>query len=105
MRSRGRSVRRRAFVSDGTRLILPAFGVLTGGLNVLDRAFAGLFGEFARSLRGEPNRTVTLQDGRRSLELVTAIYQSARQGKTVELPVSRSDPDYGGWTSGASGPG
>lgn len=67
--------------------------------------FAGLFGEFARSLRGEPNRTVTLQDGRRSLELVTAIYQSARQGKAVELPVSRSDPDYGGWTSGASGPG
>ena len=41
---RGRSVRRRAFVSDGQRLILPAFGVLTGGLNVLDRAFATLFG-------------------------------------------------------------
>ncbi len=40
---RGRSVRRRAFVTDGTRLILPSFGVLTGGLNVLDRAFAGLF--------------------------------------------------------------
>jgi DNA ligase-associated metallophosphoesterase len=45
VRSRGRSVRRRAFVSDGTRLILPAFGVLTGGLNVLDRAFAGLFSD------------------------------------------------------------
>ena len=44
VRSHGRSVRRRAFVTDGTRLILPAFGVLTGGLNVLDRAFAGLFG-------------------------------------------------------------
>ena len=43
VRSRGRSVRRRAFVTDGTRLILPAFGVLTGGLNVLDRAIAGLF--------------------------------------------------------------
>ncbi len=44
VRRHGRSVRRRAFVSDGTRLILPAFGVLTGGLNVLDRAFTGLFG-------------------------------------------------------------
>ena len=45
VRSRGRSVRRRAFITDGTRLILPAFGIMTGGLNVLDRAFAGLFGE------------------------------------------------------------
>ena len=45
VRRHGRSVRRRAFVSDGTRLILPAFGILTGGLNVLDRAFAGLFGD------------------------------------------------------------
>ncbi|HSG94049.1 MAG TPA: ligase-associated DNA damage response endonuclease PdeM [Afifellaceae bacterium] len=44
VRRHGRSVRRRAFVSDGQRLILPAFGVLTGGLNVLDRAFAELFG-------------------------------------------------------------
>ena len=44
VRSHGRSVRRRAFVGDGTRLILPAFGIMTGGLNVLDRAFAGLFG-------------------------------------------------------------
>ncbi|MYZ50302.1 ligase-associated DNA damage response endonuclease PdeM [Rhizobiales bacterium L72] len=39
----GRSVRRRAFVSDGERLVLPAFGVLAGGLNVLDRAFAQVF--------------------------------------------------------------
>jgi metallophosphoesterase superfamily enzyme len=38
------SVRRRCFVTDGSRLILPAFGAFTGGLNVLDRAFSGLFG-------------------------------------------------------------
>lgn len=43
IRGRGGSVRRRAFVTDGTRMVLPAFGVLTGGLNVLDRAFHGLF--------------------------------------------------------------
>ncbi|WP_419254868.1 ligase-associated DNA damage response endonuclease PdeM [Caulobacter sp. ErkDOM-YI] len=43
--SSGRSsVRRRCFVTDGSRLILPAFGAYTGGLNVLDRAFSGLFG-------------------------------------------------------------
>jgi DNA ligase-associated metallophosphoesterase len=40
---RGRSVRCRAFATDGLRMVLPAFGVLAGGLNVLDRAFAGLF--------------------------------------------------------------
>lgn len=39
----GRSVRRRAFASDGTRLILPAFGAYTGGLNVRDAAFAACF--------------------------------------------------------------
>jgi DNA ligase-associated metallophosphoesterase len=35
---RGRSIRRRAFASDGLRCVLPAFGAYTGGLNVLDRA-------------------------------------------------------------------
>ena len=39
----GRSVRRRAFLTDGERLILPAFGAYAGGLNALDPAFAGLF--------------------------------------------------------------
>ena len=39
----GARVRRRCFVTDGRRLILPAFGAYAGGLNVTDRAFAGLF--------------------------------------------------------------
>lgn len=36
---RGRSLRRRAFASDGRRCVLPAFGAYTGGLNVLDPAW------------------------------------------------------------------
>jgi DNA ligase-associated metallophosphoesterase len=40
--SRG-SVRRRCFVTDGERVILPAFGAYAGGLNVRDAAFVGLF--------------------------------------------------------------
>ncbi len=40
---RGKSVRRRCFAGDGHRLILPAFGAYTGGLDVLDGAFDGLF--------------------------------------------------------------
>jgi DNA ligase-associated metallophosphoesterase len=39
VRGRGGSVRRRCFVTDGERLILPAFGALAGGLNVRDEAF------------------------------------------------------------------
>jgi DNA ligase-associated metallophosphoesterase len=39
----GKSVRRRCFAGDGHRLILPAFGAYAGGLDVFDRAFAGLF--------------------------------------------------------------
>jgi DNA ligase-associated metallophosphoesterase len=40
--SRG-TVRRRCFVTDAERAILPAFGAYAGGLNVRDAAFAGLF--------------------------------------------------------------
>jgi DNA ligase-associated metallophosphoesterase len=41
---RGRSVRRPCFATDGTRLVMPAFGAFTGMLNVLDHAYHGLFG-------------------------------------------------------------
>jgi hypothetical protein len=37
------TVRRRCFVTDGERVVLPAFGAYAGGLNVRDAAFAGLF--------------------------------------------------------------
>jgi len=39
----GTSLRRPCFVSNGLRLILPAFGAFTGGLNVLDDAFLPYF--------------------------------------------------------------
>jgi DNA ligase-associated metallophosphoesterase len=38
-----RSVRRRCFVTDGERLVLPAYGAYAGGLSIRDEAFAGLF--------------------------------------------------------------
>lgn len=37
------TLRRRCFVTDGERLIVPAFGAYAGGLNVRDAAFAGMF--------------------------------------------------------------
>jgi DNA ligase-associated metallophosphoesterase len=43
--ARGRRVSRACFVADHRRVILPAFGTYTGGLDLLDPAFAGLFPE------------------------------------------------------------
>jgi uncharacterized protein len=43
IRLRGQSVRRKCFISNQHRCILPAFGAYTGGLNIMDYAFAPLF--------------------------------------------------------------
>lgn len=40
----GYSIRRPCFIGNGLRLVLPAFGTYTGGLNVLDDAFMPIFG-------------------------------------------------------------
>ena len=42
LHTRGKTVRRAAFVHDRRRLMLPAFGTFTGGLNVRDSAICGL---------------------------------------------------------------
>jgi DNA ligase-associated metallophosphoesterase len=42
--TRGRSIERRCFASDGERAVMPAFGAYTGGLSVRDAAFAKIFG-------------------------------------------------------------
>ena len=42
-RVRGGGGRRRCFITDGARIVLPAFGAYAGGLNVRDEAYAGLF--------------------------------------------------------------
>lgn len=41
--TRVKRLRRRCFVGDGTRCVLPAFGAYTGGLDVFEPAFAPLF--------------------------------------------------------------
>jgi DNA ligase-associated metallophosphoesterase len=43
VRARGRHITGRCFVTDGKRLILPAFGAFTGGLDVTDPAISSLF--------------------------------------------------------------
>jgi hypothetical protein len=44
---RGRSVTRKCFVANDHRMIMPAFGAYTGGLNIRDRAFLAVFGALA----------------------------------------------------------
>ena len=41
--TRGRSMERRCFASDGERVVMPAFGSYTGGLSIRDGAFAKIF--------------------------------------------------------------
>ena len=53
----GRSVRRRCFVTDGERVILPAFGAYAGGLNIRDAAFSGLFARPPLAIALGPRRT------------------------------------------------
>lgn len=47
IRLRGRAVRRRCFISDGIRLVMPAMGAYAGGLNVRDAAVQRLFDDGA----------------------------------------------------------
>ena len=41
--TRGRSMERRCFASDGARAVMPAFGAYAGGLSIRDEAFAKIF--------------------------------------------------------------
>jgi len=52
---RGRTVSRRCFATDGKRMVMPAFGAYTGGLNIRDSAFADVFGtlKFTAHMLGE----------------------------------------------------
>jgi DNA ligase-associated metallophosphoesterase len=52
---RGRATSRRCFAGDGRRLVMPALGAYTGGLNIRNRAFADLFGtlSFTAHMLGE----------------------------------------------------
>ncbi|MEQ9811976.1 MAG: Gfo/Idh/MocA family oxidoreductase, partial [Azospirillaceae bacterium] len=60
-------------------------------------SFAGQFAAFHRALVTGTTPPVTLADSRQSLELVTAIYHSARCGDPVSLPLAADHPGYRSW--------
>jgi predicted dehydrogenase len=61
----------------------------------------GWWGQFERYgdwLDGKADEPpVTLADARASIELITAMYDSARRGADVELPLAPDHPLYDGW--------
>jgi predicted dehydrogenase len=59
--------------------------------------FAGQFSRYHHALRAGTELPVTLADARAALELITAIYHSARTRRLVELPLDSAHPLYGGW--------
>lgn len=59
--------------------------------------FTGFLAEVAKAIANAPHAAVSFEDGRSSIELVTAIYHAARTGTRVTLPLSGSHPLYEGW--------
>lgn len=59
--------------------------------------FAGMFEALAESLDGKGGAEVTLLDGRRSIEFVTACYYSTNTQTAVVMPLSPQHPYYLGW--------
>ena len=56
-----------------------------------------MFTALSDALDGRPGGEVTLDDARRSLEFVSAVYGSARSGLPVALPLKVDSPLYDGW--------
>jgi predicted dehydrogenase len=63
----------------------------------LPEGFEGQFYLFHAALRDGAPLPIGLADARAALELVTAMYISARSGQTVALPLGRDHPAYAGW--------
>ncbi|MGV1953895.1 Gfo/Idh/MocA family protein [Agrobacterium sp. 22-214-1] len=61
-----------------------------------ENGFAGFVEAIADAMEGRGGKEVTVNDGLQSIELVTAIYRSVREGKPVRL----SDAAEGEWIKG-----
>tara|TARA_B100000700_G_scaffold317649_1_gene409408 strand:- start:1496 stop:2314 length:819 start_codon:yes stop_codon:yes gene_type:complete len=59
--------------------------------------YAGMFDEIANKLDGKISDEVTLIDARKSLEFVTAVYNSYRLNKNIKLPITKDNPLYNSW--------
>ncbi len=63
----------------------------------LPERFAGQFYRFYHALESDAPSPVTLYDARASIELITAIYDSAQTDRVVSLPIPEDHPRYARW--------
>lgn len=59
--------------------------------------FAGFFAALDNRIGNQSSDAILPADARQSVELASAIYQSARTGLAVTLPLTAKDPVYRGW--------
>ncbi len=71
----------------------------TAGIPTGDLFFAGQFRAFHKSVTEGLPFDITLEEARRALELITAIYSAAETGRTENLPIDSRHARYKGWHS------
>ena len=84
------------FVADTSELE-PRMDAMLATMAPGPEGFVGQFARFGEALRSKAELPVTLADARRVVELLTAIYASARTHAAVDLPIGSEHPLYGGW--------
>lgn len=84
------------FVGD-TEADQEAIDEALAGFEPQAELYKGQFARLAEAVRKGHRPPVTLADARASLELVTALYWSVRQGTDVALPIGADHDFYGGW--------
>ncbi|MFK7993380.1 MAG: Gfo/Idh/MocA family protein [Granulosicoccus sp.] len=71
---------------------------ITGSIDMPQSGFAGYLLAVSDALTGREGQEVSFEDGRRSIEFVTAVYLSAREGRAVKLPINAEETFYNGWS-------
>jgi predicted dehydrogenase len=84
------------FVAD-TPEVRPAMEAALAAFTPGPEGFTGQFAAFGQALQNGAELPVTLADARRAIELLTALYASARSGAPVDLPIGSGHPLYAGW--------
>ena len=56
-----------------------------------------MFDQIANKLDGKNCDVVTLMDARKSIEFVTAVYESSRANKVIKFPLNKESPLYNSW--------
>jgi predicted dehydrogenase len=93
-------------IADDPWIMLPRTGTAKLELNEAMADVSSGFNYFTRqyelfheAIDSDMPFPVTLKDARASIELVTALYLSARNGSTIDLPIATDSQGYGGWAS------